>query len=697
MPSPLPSFENKSVRAGHFRPASVVAAVVPAPVAAPLAVALAAALTIAVAAGVIVPSWIHRVPRLDRAALWGFVLLTSFAGWGGLVARIAFPGRAPDLGLRLVWGAAANLAAGGLLCLLSVATSAVLSTMVVGGAVLLLIETWAWARGRPVAFPAVASGRWPAGVLVALSALGVLAIVQYLAGAAALDLQYNDDYAAYLVFPKKILATGTLIEPFALRRMSAQGGQSFLQALVLIGSANPMQVPLFDLGISLLLVIALILGAADGKTPRAVWTLPVLLAVTVPDIRINSGSEMSGVIFFLGLVRTVTWTGALERPRARAVVLALLAVAACTLRQSYLVTAAMFLAILYAPALIAAVRTRAPAAWAEVKVAATAAAAFVLFVAPWALLAFRSNRTFLFPLANGNYRPEYGHMVRNSELLSRIKFFWLNICHCHPVYSLPLFLLAGLLIPWRATGGALPALLGAGALGFASIVYSFPLSDQVNIARYYFAFDLACVLAILMAGLSWYWTAPRADRARALIPAALVIAALAIQVQESHGAIQSDYNKMFDAINAALRRKSSIAERDGRYVELQATIPAGAPVLVMLDEPFWMDFRRNPVLLVDLPGAASPAPGMPLDEDEAMVRYLEAQGLRYLAFVRATKSASLYQRGSWEQAAKTGAPIWKAAAPFYVRMFDRCDSLLKSRRVLYDDGEMVVLDLEARS
>ena len=38
-------------------------------------------------------------------------------------------------------------------------------------------------------------------------------------------------------------------------------------------------------------------------------------------------------------------------------------------------------------------------------------------------------------------------------------------------------------------------------------------------------------------------------------------------------------------------------------------------------------------------------------------------------------------------------PIVKATTPFYLHTFDRFESLLKSRRTLYDDGRMVALDL----
>jgi hypothetical protein len=120
-------------------------------------------------------------------------------------------------------------------------------------------------------------------------------------------------------------------------------------------------------------------------------------------------------------------------------------------------------------------------------------------------------------------------------------------------------------------------------------------------------------------------------------------------------------------------------------------------MVAMLDRPFWLDFARNPIDVVDVPGQVSPPPGMPLDDDEAVVAYLRQRGVRYLAFVRSTQSGGAYGRRGWER--MRGPPpshLWGGAAPFVLQTFDRFESLMRSRLRLYDDGTMVVLDLETR-
>jgi hypothetical protein len=42
-------------------------------------------------------------------------------------------------------------------------------------------------------------------------------------------------------------------------------------------------------------------------------------------------------------------------------------------------------------------------------------------------------------------------------------------------------------------------------------------------------------------------------------------------------------------------------------------------------------------------------------------------------------------------------PLWQRPAHFYLEVFDRFEGVMTSRAHLYDDGQMVVLDLSART
>ena len=165
--------------------------------------------------------------RVQRGACWGLVVLYGMAGWGWVVERLALPTRAADLGLRLAWGAGALIAVGGVLCLFSLATKPVLLTLVLGGTFLTLADLMRRGfapRVRPAhraraAEASAAAGR-PGRDHRAGGAVGPGGDRTILGGASGADLNQNDDHVAYLIFPKKILATGTLIDPFSLRRIT---------------------------------------------------------------------------------------------------------------------------------------------------------------------------------------------------------------------------------------------------------------------------------------------------------------------------------------------------------------------------------------------------------------------------------------------------------------------------------------------
>jgi hypothetical protein len=256
-------------------------------------------------------------------------------------------------------------------------------------------------------------------------------------------------------------------------------------------------------------------------------------------------------------------------------------------------------------------------------------------------------------------------------------------------------LIAGIMMPGRRTRGALPALLWASFIGFVAVVFSLPLATRWDLSRYYYGFSVAAVLATMVAAFSRPWSTPSgAIRTRTVVAAVLTMMAIVGQVQEAHGGVHAIYDDDFSAIARATARPSLLDDQGSSYRQLQASIPPGAPMLVMLDEAFWFDFKRNPINLVDLPGASSPAPGMPLDDDERLASYLGGQGYRYVAFMRPTASRSIYRRDLWsKQLASPTEPIWRLTAPFYLKMFDRFEGLARSRKHLFEDGRMIALDL----
>ena len=129
---------------------------------------------------------------------------------------------------------------------------------------------------------------------------------------------------------------------------------------------------------------------------------------------------------------------------------------------------------------------------------------------------------------------------------------------------------------------------------------------------------------------------------------------------------------------------------------LQASIPAGEPMLAYLDVPFWLDFQRNPIYVVDHPAMVSPPPGMPSFKGaHALDQYLREQGIRYVLFSYKNEANYSYEHFHGRLKANQH-PIRRA---YTARAFDFNDSLQQlglTRRRIYDNGMAFALDLEDR-
>jgi hypothetical protein len=376
----------------------------------------------------------------------------------------------------------------------------------------------------------------------------------------------------------------------------------------------------------------------------------------------------------------------------------MLAAAAASLRHSYIAPACAFLLLFYAADLWRGLRSPGAARWRRLADVAVAPATMLIVLLPWVLLSYRSSGTPLYPLFPGYYRSQYGQLTADNANVTRWGFLWINVCHCHPVLTVPLFFLAAVLLRWRGTRGALPSLAGASLIGFVAMVWAFPRSDELSMSRYYFAFVLATTLAVSMHVCSLKWLDWQRDPLRTAFPAFIVLVAIVVQFRGVAAQTYVDYLTLGSLLRSdgETPPMSPVTEQD--YQQLQARIPAERPLLVMLDRPYWLDFARNPIDVIDVPAQVSPPPGMPLEDDEALVDYLEAHGFRYLAFVRPWWSENQFRRQGWQRLLDDPqSALWGGEAENVLKVFDRLESLMMTRHRLYDDGTLVALDLAADS
>src|SRR5262249_36289178 len=125
------------------------------------------------------------------------------------------------------------------------------------------------------------------------------------------------------------------------------------------------------------------------------------------------------------------------------------------------------------------------------------------------------------------------------------------------------------------------------------------------------------------------------------------------------------------------------------YAALQRAVPEGARLAVLLDDPWMLDYARNPIVNLDLPGCAGPAPGLPSFTDPAHWRsYFASLGIRYVAFVDPDHSAFLYRRDGWRGRMFGDDELFQFIAAHVVDALDALVGLAGSARVVFHDDAM---------
>jgi len=645
----------------------------------------------------------HAASAFAASAAWGLLLLAGFAGWGYALNLALFPRERADWALRGAWGWGAVTAVGSFLCAAHLATRGALIAVVGAGLLAFgagLVRGYlSWSRRNVVRWARSAAAAAP--FAVGAASIFALGLVAYLASILNGDFNPNDDRVCYFAFAREILDRGTLSQPFSLRRVSAYGAKSLLDAFQLAIPVPDTHLHLLDDGIALLAVMALLVGhvRSSPRTSRAIVLLLLLLTVTLPDLRINTATTMTGVVFFLGLYRTLSWRAIGEAPAVRAAVpVALLAAGACALRQNYLVPVAVLLGLEYGAPIVRTMRLRPfGVGRAPLVRAATTAAALVVLLAPWWAMSLRWCGTFLFPFASGNFDRSYS-FFEPLGTFQELHYVWANVSYCLPVKAVPLFLVAALTAMRGSTRRTAAHLAIAALAGFAVLLRAYPDSDPPNLGRYYFGFTFAALLAIALAVGDAAGRRRPTGRARAEAAAgvALVVAAVALQLYGDREATILQVAGSLSALQPQVERPTPWAppEPDPAYARVQGAVPEGEPIAVMVDEAGRFDFRRNRIESLDMVGAISPPPGLPLfGGADGVADYLVALGYRYAIVVDPDQAAELYRRDTWKKQAAEGRTVWKATARYYLQAFDVFDELRQTRAHVADAGAMTALDL----
>ncbi len=627
--------------------------------------------------------------RLLAGCLWGLFLLLSFTGWGLLVHRLLVPASRFDWASHAASGVAALVALGGLLNLLHAVSPAALWLLLGLGAVLGALELarrsrsarpFQNLRGAPFAAQAV--------FLVGF----VLAAVLYVSSSSTSQFNPHDDLQGYFVFPTRLLQTGSLgDDPFSQRRLATGlGGKSFLDTLVLL--ALPYEaLHLLDRGVGLLVWLGLLLAFCRQ---RASWTGSLLalgLILLTPSAMVNTTAAVWGAVLFTALFLLLDHHQALRagRPYGYAVLAGLLSAALCSLKYNLIPAGVILLA-----GCIALSARRSPSPAAVLARGAVAALVLVAILLPWMLSLRSSSGTFLFPLLGKGFHGtayDSGYLAPSADLASPRRLFsdTLQFFAAPPILSL-ILLGAALLRFRRAPASAPLASLLLASLAAALLVhYSV---GGFHTWRYVFPF----VHAAIVLSVAELWRDPSGENPpghqRLPVAALVSIACGAFLVGDGWSQTRAVYkNALLDIRRALGDAPAAFSAQPRQYAAALEAVPPGQTILARLDRPYLLDFRRHAIYVADYPGGASPPPGMPFFQGpERLAEYLLEQQVRFVAYSYRSEASF----GESEKPRLTSYyPIVRTEAAHTFDFQSNLARLGSSRKRIYDDGEVFVLDL----
>jgi hypothetical protein len=619
--------------------------------------------------------------RYLLTCVWTVALVGSFAGWGAVAGRVLLGRREGDFGERVAWGIALTVALGGLANLLRLISPSGLIGYAAAGLALFLVDAALRLRDprpEPLEPPPGGIGRLAVGLVVGL------AVVRVAASAYTLNHTQLDDHTGYLVFPVQMLETGGLTrDPFCDRRLeSALGGGYILNAFA-VAVFREESAKLVDLGVGFLAMLAGVLGLARSRGLIAgTWVLPALLVEIDGAPPGNLTPQLIPIALLLAIHRML---GRDERSIGRAAMLGLLAAALVSLKSTLLPIAFFVFALDFLP------RIGRAATWRALPIEIAVGLACL---APWMIALKQSSGTYLFPLlGKGVHGTAYGTFYDPKsdmtwEVIQRNAFI---------VLTDPMVAAAGLTALAAFSTWFGPRREGDGERrrpeDFALIVAPLPsllvmlcLVAVNPIKRYSYPVLLASMV-VSLASILRRTGDPGLDNRRTM----LALACVAFFVGARWPDERLFYQLSAHNIRGGLSGRPYVPEAErAAYSAMQAAVPAGEPILAHLKQMYVLDFRRNPVYVADWPGGASPPPGMPVFRGpEPLAAYLTGQGIRYIAY-------SYADHANFPERNRAGIETWERIATEHGYAFqDSLAALMESRRNVYRDDALVVIDLAA--
>jgi hypothetical protein len=625
----------------------------------------------------------------------GIGVLVSFAGWGWLVVRALRIRFETGVGANSVVGLALTSPVGAVLNWFHLITPGIVRAYILAGILLAAISVvmnaqyvrastasaWAYFKARP----AMAFG---------LLALVLISTLRYSAVVGPRKFHLQDDFHAYFVFPAKMLQTGQLgTDPFSERRIiSSLGDKYFLDTFVMSFTGRFENLRLMDEGIGYLILLLLLAEMLHRRRVPDQWAIISLLTASLCAAPISNVTALYLGIAVLVMLFDLFARTASEPGLNTTALLALLLAGLCSLKTTFMPAGAVFFLSFFLYQLL-----RLPDKNRTFARAGFCLTLIVLLLLPWMVYSRWTSGTLFYPLfGKGYHGSRYGiyllptaHMGLHNVLafldglsytvglvvVVQVSLVLVAFRRYRDERMIDFIVVLNLLIDF--------VVIGVGTGG-------------VQMYRYSAFILFAVALFLLMQELGVFAQRTSSGKPLRFRESCCVILVLGMLLGGGYEELLGQEREWgySDLIFSLRGRDIDTPEEVAAYRELQLAVPPGEKILARMDKNFLFDFRRNPIYVNDLPGGASLAPGIPIFKGpDALAAYLLHRGIRYLAYSYGDEAT--FSRAIFGDRLQPEVNIWiRRGAEIAFDFQDNALALGKSRKKLFDNGSMFVLDLE---
>ena len=620
----------------------------------------------------------------------------SLYGFGGSIARYAFPQYRTYPGINILMGLLLFLASSGYIELFHLGSRQTFHWATIIGIVLAIaaLTSTHWRNQTP--FSLKKGQLQPNSKKVFAIFIAGALVIAYCINMMFHDFNRGDDYSSYLIFPLRIITEGfSGGDAFNLRGIEhGLGGGDYINALFL-SLSDISSLYLAESGIGFLLLGLLCIDDArlrGGKFWRAYGAFLLACVTAIFAQYTNVTPILTGCAIGFGMLML----GDRLPPQCSiklAAFLGALCGALIILKGNLLAPALMFLSVIFLARLIDKRKT-----WVLLELFA-ALALIALIMLPWMLASKDNHGTLFYPLLGKGFTYSGGFALVPKEL------FMAAAQEFIPLYSLTF---AAWIVFWtRSVNESQNRFVSILCLAVVPCTLILAITPAGMYRYCYVILATPCLyvltanLGILQSPVCKKLCGLSTRNTRYLVYLAIFVSSILMLHQIKrvgmhffHDSLYVRYLKLDQSsIHDIDMLASDLGSTAERYSQMQGAIPFGKVVIAQVEAPFLLDYSRNKIWVMDYPGSAGPRPPPYDGSDEDLAIYLREHNIRYIMH---SYHAWLSRRESKHYITVDLNPVYEWNKVMAKREFLVNNQLLSLSKIYtspYDNGKERVIDL----